>query len=167
MTVLERFDFLKGQQPHLLLYALVDGLVFEQLQGDPLQAQTGCTALFSGTDDAALAAAGPWLVEALSQVDLCSRLAALQADAPVVSWLITGVPFQGLAQLLRLKLNARLPGGSVGLLRFYDPRVLHSLASTLTGAQREDFFGHIHEWHFVHNGQAQRIGRASADEHHA
>jgi hypothetical protein len=162
MSVLDRLQALKMQQPRLLLYALVDGLVFEQVHQEPMPQEAGCAALFAGTDDAALAAAGPWLVDAAQQPALCDRLLAQEAGAPLVSWLITSVPFDGLVQLLRLKLDVRLPDGSIGLLRFYDPRVLHSLATTLTGPQREDFFGHIHEWHFMHGGQELRIGRADA-----
>lgn len=161
MSVLDRFDALKTQQPHLLLYALVDGLVFEQVHEEPMPQHAGCAALFAGTEDAALAAAGPWLVDAALQPDLCERLRAQEASVPLVSWLIAGVPFDGLVQLLRLKLDVRLPDGSIGLLRYYDPRVLHSLATTLTGPQREDFSGYIHEWHFMHNGQGLRIGRAN------
>lgn len=167
MSALERFEALKAQQAHLLLFALVDGLAFEQTHGEPMQHEMGCAALFAGTEDAALAGAGPWLVDAALQSELCERLRAQEATAPVVSWLITGVPFDGLVQLLRLKLDVRLPDGSIGLLRYYDPRVLYGLANTLTGPQREDFFGHIHEWHFMHNGQALRIGRAPQGEQHA
>lgn len=162
MSVLDRFDALKVQQPHLLLYALVDGLVFERVHEEPMPQDAGCAALFAGTEDSAMAAAGPWLVDATLQPDLCGQLLSQEISTPLVSWLISGVPFDGLVQLLRLKLDVCLPDGSVGLLRFYDPRVLHSLATTLTGPQREDFFGHIHEWHLMHNGQALRIGRADA-----
>jgi Domain of unknown function (DUF4123) len=162
MSVMERFDALKAERPHLLLCALVDGLVFEQVHGQRLEPSSGCAALFDGTDDAALAYAGPWAVDAGEQRDLCDQLLAQEAAAPQVSWLIAGVPFDGLVQLLRLKLDVRLPDGSIGLLRFYDPRVLYSLATTLTDHQREEFFGHVHEWHFMHNGQALRIGRADA-----
>ena len=123
MSVLDRFDALKADQPHLLLCALVD---------------------------------------ATQQQELRDQLLAQKATAPQASWLIAGVPFDGLVQLLRLKLDVRMPDGSVGLLRFHDPRVLYSLASALTNPQREEFFGHIHEWHFMHNGQALRIGRADA-----
>lgn len=84
---------------------------------------------------------------------------ALQSRAPFVSWLFTEVPLHGLAQLLQLRLDVRMPDGNTALLRFYDPRVLKGLALTLTPAQREEFFGHIHEWHFVVDGQALRIGR--------
>lgn len=162
MSVLDRFAALKAQEPHLLLYALIDGLVFEQQMGQQVEHAPGCAALFAGTEDAALAAAGPWLISAALQPDLCHRLRTQEDRAPLVSWLVAGVPFDGLVQLLRLKLDVRLPDGRIGLLRFYDPRVLYSLATTLTGPQREDFFGHIHEWHFMHNGQALRIGRADA-----
>ena len=167
MSALERFEVLKARQAHLRLFALVDGWVFEQQTGQPMAHAGGCESLFAGTEDAALADAGPWLVDAASQPELCQRLRAQEATAPVVSWLITGVPLDGLVQLLRLKQDVRLPDGSTGLLRFYDPRVLDSLAGTLTGSQREDFFGHIHEWHFMRDGQALRIGRPSQGQLHA
>jgi hypothetical protein len=162
MSVLDRFDALKADQRHLLLCALVDGLAFEQVHGERMEQGPGCVALFDGTDDAALAYAGPWLVDAAQHQELRDQLLAHEATAPQVSWLIAGVPFDGLVQLLRLKLDVRMPDSSTGLLRFYDPRVLYSLATTLTDRQREEFFGHIHEWHFMHNGQALRIGRADA-----
>lgn len=162
MTVLDRFDALKEAQPNLLLYALVDGLVFEQIQGKSLAVGAGCDPLFAGTEDAALAAAGPWLIDATERADLRDALLAEEARAPIVSWLISDVPFGGLVQLLKLKLNVRLPDRSIGLLRFYDPRVLYGLATTLTAPQRAEFFAHIQEWHFMHNGRALRIGRADA-----
>jgi Domain of unknown function (DUF4123) len=152
MGVMDRFDALKAGQPRLLLCALVDGLVFEQMHGRRLESDQGCVALFDGTDDEALAYAGPWLVNAGHQRDLCDELLVLEATAPLVS----------LLQLLRRKLDVRLPDGSTGLLRFYDPRVLHSLATTLTDQQREEFFGEINEWHFMRNGRVLRIGRADA-----
>ena len=57
MSALDRFEALKAQQAHLLFFALVDGLV-EQAHGAPMQHEVGCAALFTGTEDAALAAAG-------------------------------------------------------------------------------------------------------------
>lgn len=162
MSVIDRFDALKAEQPHLWLCALVDGLVFEKVHGRRMEPGAGSVALFDGTDDAALAYAGPWAVDTTEQRDLCDQLLAQETAAPLVSWLIAGVPFDGLVQLLRLKLDVRLPDGSNGLLRFYDPRVLYSLATALNDRQREEFFGHIHEWHFMYNGQALRIGRADA-----
>lgn len=160
--VVERFKALKADQPHLQLCALIDGLMFEKAHGERLEPGPGLAALFDGTDDAALAFAGPWLVDAVQQQDLCDRLRVQEGLAPLASWLITSVPFDGLVQLLRLKLDVRLPDGSIGLLRFHDPRVLFSLAKSLTAQQREAFFGHIDEWHFTHNGHALRIGRADA-----
>jgi Domain of unknown function (DUF4123) len=160
--VMARFEALKTQQPHLVLCALLDGLAYEQARGQRLETDAGCTALLDGTEDAALAYAGPWVVDAEQQPKLCSDQLGQDDLTPHVSWLIAGVPFDGLVQLLQLKLDVRLPDGTVGLLRFYDPRVLYGLATTLTTAQRADFFGHIVEWHFMHNGKAMRIGHADA-----
>lgn len=162
MNVIERYETLRQTRSHLRLFALVDGLGYEQLKGEPLQTGAGRCALFEGTPDAALSSAGPWLIDAAQDDELREHLLATQSRTPHVSWMLAEVPLHGLAQLLQLKLDARLPDGTLALLRFYDPRVLKSLALTLTPAQREEFFAHIHEWHFMCDGQALRIGRADA-----
>lgn len=64
--------------------------------------------------------------------------------------------------MLRLKLNVKLPDGSIGLLRFYDPRVMYGLATAMTGPPRQEFFEHIDEWHFSYSGQNLTVGRANA-----
>ena len=162
MAVIERFHALRQTRAHLQLFSLVDGLRYAQIAGRPLQAGPGRCALLEGTSDAALASAGPWLLDANEDDPVRAKLLATQSQVPCVSWLLAEMPLHGLAQLLQLKLDVALPGGEIGLLRFYDPRVLKSLALTLTPQQREGFFGHIVEWHFMCNGQPYRIGRADA-----
>jgi Domain of unknown function (DUF4123) len=159
---LDRFNALKAAQPHLQLFALLDGLVYQQLCGQRLEQSAGRAALFDGTEDAALSYAGAWLFDAQELPEFCNQELAQIAIAPHVSWLISSLTFDGLVQVLRLKLDVRLPDGSTGLLRFYDPRVMYSLATTMTAPQRQDFFEHIHEWHFTYNGQSQTVGRADA-----
>lgn len=44
-------------------------------------------------------------------------------------------------------------------LALEDPRVLYRLVTTLTEAQRTEFFADIHEWYFSHKGQQMHIGR--------
>jgi hypothetical protein len=50
-----------------------------------------------------------------------SELGALERALPSLSWLMTTMDLDGLAQVLQLKLNAALPDGRQALLRFYDP----------------------------------------------
>jgi len=122
--------------------------------------------LFAGTPDAALAHAGPWLVEAACADEaLLAELATLEHEAPALVWLIAPQDQEGLAQLLQLRLDVRLPDGRSALLRFWDPRVLVNLARTLDAAQREEFFGLIHEWHLLHEGRRMWIGRHHAGAH--
>lgn len=142
------------------LWLLVDGLQYEELVGQVLTADQG-TALFTGTQDESLAHAGPWLVDAEAQDDLAKTLAEAEKSAPICSWLITSVPGPGLVQLLQNKLDMKLPDGQVALLRYYDPRVLRRLALTLKPEQRQAFFEHIDEWHFVVDGRAMYVGRGS------
>jgi len=47
---------------------------------------------------------------------------------------------QGLAQLLQLQINARIPDGRNALVRFWDLRVLTGLVDVLNPRQREIFF---------------------------
>lgn len=159
MNILSRFELIRESRRHLGMYALVDGLGFEQVMGKPLQRGAGRAALFDGTADAPLSAAGPWLVDAAADGALNEALLEHRAQAPFVSWLFSEAPFHGLVQLLQLKLDVRMPDGQAALLRFYDPRVLRTLAQTLSPAQREEFFAHIVEWHFEIDGEPMRIGR--------
>jgi hypothetical protein len=162
MNVIERYEVHRRTRSHLKLFALLDGLGYEQVTGERMKAGSGRCALFEGTPDEPLASAGPWLLDASQDDAARSKMLATHEEVPYVSWLLVEMPLHGLAQLLQLRLDARLPDGSTALLRFYDPRVLKSLALTLTAPQREEFFGHILEWHFVCDGQPYRIGRADA-----
>lgn len=159
-----RWERLRESYPALHLYALVDGIQYQTHLCKKLKDSTGMIALFAGTPDAPLAHAGPWLIDvARISRETADELAALERDAPSVTWLIALQDIRGLAQLLQLRLNIRLPDGRSALLRFWDPRVLANLAQTLFGKQRDEFFGHIYEWLLLHEGQRVRIGGRHAD----
>lgn len=164
IDVVVRLAQLRQTMPALRLYALVDGAQYQTHRGGPLQGHAGLYALFSGTPDAGLAHAGPWLVDAEQAGNaLTADLAELEKQAPAVTWLLAMQDLAGLAQLLQLNLDTRLPDGRTALLRFWDPRVLVTLAELLGPEQRETFFAHIHEWHLLHNEQRAWIGRQHAD----
>lgn len=163
LDVVERLAQLHQSTDALRLYALVDGVQYTAWFGEPCTAREGFHSLFADTPDAALAHAGPWLIDT-GQIDgtLVDALAALEQAAPAVTWLIAPQTLEGLAQLLQLNLDTALPDGRTALVRFWDPRVLVSLAEVLEPQQREAFFGHIHEWHLLHRGQRTWIGRRHA-----
>jgi len=163
MDVQHRYEQLLAARPELRLYALVDGLQYRQHTGHdvPTDAQLN-RALFDGTEDAALAHAGPWLFDVSHRPDLIGTFAALETALPSVSWLICALDLQGLAQLLQLKLHARLANGKSALLRFYDPRVLGNLFTVMTAQQKAEFFFLIDEWHFLRGGQRVWTGRQHA-----
>jgi len=46
-----------------------------------------------------------------------------------VTWLIAEADLRGLAHLLQLRLDVRLPDGRIALLRFWEPRVLANLVN--------------------------------------
>lgn len=163
LDVLQRFDELREAMPELRLYALVDGVQYQQQRGAWLTPMPGSCALFEQTQDAALAHAGPWLMD-MAQLGpaLTENLARLENTAPAVTWLIAPQDLNGLAQMLCLLLDARLPDGRSAMLRFWDPRVLAGLAQVMDASQREEHFSHIHEWHLLHNGRRTWIGRRHA-----
>lgn len=164
LDVAERLAQLRTRNPALRLYGLVDGLQYETHRGERLGDRQGFAALFHGTPDGALAHAGPWLFDVEAAGDgVTADVARLEREAPSVTWLMSETDLHGLAQLLRLKLDARLPDGRIALVRFWDPRVLAELVSVLNPEQRETFFAHIHEWHLLRNGERVHIGRAHAD----
>lgn len=107
-------------------------------------------ALFDGTPDAALAFAGPWLIDAASAAsELIEEMVAFERASDGVSWLIAYQDRDGMAQLLRLHIEAELPDGRRALVRFWDTRVLASLTEVLDPDQRRGLFGHIFEWHLL------------------
>ena len=162
----DRLSSLHQRHPALRLYALVDGAQYATHRGQPLAIGSGHCALFDGTPDAPLAHAGPWLLDAerIGQT-LVQDLMRLEQAAPAVTWLMAFADLRGLAQVLRIHLDVRLPDGRNALLRFWDPRVLATLAQTLDSVQREAFFSHIHEWHLLLEGRRVWIGRQDADAH--
>ena len=164
LDVADRLAHLRMRNPALRLFGLVDGLQHETLRGERLDHRHGFASLFHGTPDAALAHAGPWLVDVEAAGDaVAADLARLEREAPSVTWLISEADLGGLAQLLQLQLDAKLPDGRIALVRFWDPRVLAELINVLSPEQRETFFAHIHEWHLLRNGERVHIGRAHAD----
>ncbi|SOY51155.1 conserved hypothetical protein [Cupriavidus taiwanensis] len=165
MGILDRYAQLRAGMQTLNLYVLVDGAVYQQHRHCQLEHVPGVVAaLFSGTADDALAHAGPWLVDTAHVTEaVLHDLIALEKTAPAVTWLFAEANLTGLSQLLQLRLDIKLPDGRTALLRFWDPRVLASLFQLMAGDQRADFFGHIHEWHFLDKGVRVWIGRQHAD----
>lgn len=164
IDVMERLELLRQDTDVLRLYALVDGAQYQSRRGERIVPKQGFYSLFQGTQDAPLAHAGPWLVdtEYLDRRFLVG-LAELEHETPAVSWLIATQNLDGVAQLLQLNLDMKMPDGRMALLRFWDPRVLVSLAEILSIDQRQIFFGHFHEWHLLHKGKRVWIGRQNAD----
>lgn len=158
MDVVERFKVLQQSHENVRLYALVDGLQYEQYTGRRLEWMYDTNRpIFHGTQDEPLAHAGPWLI-ATSEANQMRQLCELEQAVPSLSWLITAIDLEGLAQVLQLKLDAQLPDGRPALLRFYDPRVLGNLCRIMTAEQLADFLSLIDEWHFIYDGRRVWIG---------
>lgn len=158
--VRQRHAQLSRQYPGLGVFALVDGLQYERVLGEPFDAARDSWALFEGTSEALLAHAGPHLVDVeRSHAGLIGTLVELECRAPSVNWLLTSQAGPQLADHLRRQLNAELPEGGTALLRFWDPRVMVGLFNIMEPEQRRRMFEGIEEWHLLDGGSRRWIGR--------
>jgi hypothetical protein len=163
VNFLDRFRQLAGTRKGMRLFALVDGFQYHQHKEQCIEYEPKVNrALFQGTDDEALGHAGPWLFDVTENPLLFNELSELEQAIPSVSWLMTPLELEGLAQVLQLKLHAKLPDGREALVRFYDPRVLGNLFNIMSAEQRTEFAQLVDEWHFIYNGQRAWIGRENA-----
>jgi Domain of unknown function (DUF4123) len=154
------FDLTTRQQtlclhwPQAQLYALVDGLAYETHFVERLVARTGVHALWESGPDAALAYAGPWLVDwQVAPQSLRDDLLDLEPRQPALSWFFSEQPAAQLLGPLRRNLTLQRPDGSTALLRYHDPRVLVSLLHTLTPEQYQAFCGFALEWWVWRDGE--------------
>jgi hypothetical protein len=154
---IEQFVIHRRQQISLRvrLYALIDGLLYASTNGtSPLERSSVAIAIFDGTPDESLADAGPWLIDyerAPSHIQ--HSLNILAAGPNGVSWLVSAYPFEALATELCERLDVRLPDGRVALLRYYDARIMHDIASLFESTQRMQFFLATYDWLVEVNGQ--------------
>ncbi|GAB1829225.1 DUF4123 domain-containing protein [Achromobacter xylosoxidans] len=148
----------------LRMYGLVDGLLYAEISSDlGLFRSASSIALFDGTPDAALANAGPWLLDCTDNPD--SHMASLRqlGDGAIgCVWIISGYAAEDLAAALRARLNVRMPNGSTALLRYYDARITSDIAAILTPAQRVWFFAPAQDWLVQRNGQLTTIHQTHA-----
>lgn len=148
-SVAGRFEQLKKQAPQLSAYALVDGVQFSRFTGAHIESRYGANrALFAGTEDEALAHAGPWLIDLEKESpSTAGTVSQLEQAYPSVMWLFSRLDLESLAMVLQLKLNAKLPDGRTALVRFWDPRAFVGLFNALDLPSRQEYFSHVDEWH--------------------
>lgn len=112
--------------------------------------------------------ATPWLLplqdRSLVHNRLLSRTCEWALRGPAVTWLVSPLSPEALAQRLRLRTEAELPGNHPILLRHFDPRVLPELVQALHPSQREAFLAMGDEWLYLDRSHAlQAIVLTPAD----
>ncbi|KVD29878.1 hypothetical protein WI84_27060 [Burkholderia ubonensis] len=159
VTVVERFRTIPNRRfDAMRIYALVDGLQYQQHTGQQLEPLDDiAVSLFAGTTDIALAHAGPWLVYTKEAQGRVAELDALEAARPGVVWLFASADLEVLAGKLRPHLSVRLPNSQSAMLRFWDPRVLHALNQSLQSKQERALFSAAREWLYLNEGQRLHI----------
>ncbi|MBU6510760.1 MAG: DUF4123 domain-containing protein [Betaproteobacteria bacterium] len=152
-------DARRAGWPSARLYALLDPLLPAHEGLAPmLERGAGRVALFDQTVDAEVAEGGPWLVELdATNAELVSGLLALGRDPQGVVWLISERNPPDLAQALRERLNVRLRGIGVALLRYYDSTLLQGILALLSPSQRASFVAPAVQWLVERDGQVVQV----------
>jgi len=153
-TIESHFAALRHQTTlPIRLYALVDGLLHAEVAGGPPERSGACVALFDATPDASLADAGPWLIDFENAPTPVRAALAQQAAGPSgVSWIVSAYSRGALLDHLTENLNVKLPDGRFSLLRFYDARIMPSIAALMEPTQRMAFFVVAVDWLVEING---------------
>ncbi|WP_059930038.1 DUF4123 domain-containing protein [Burkholderia ubonensis] len=159
MTVVERFRTYPNRHfDAMRVYALVDGLQYQQHTGQQLEPIDDiAVSLFAGTTDIALAHAGPWLIYTKDAQGRIAELDALETARPGVVWLFASADLETLAGKMRPHLSVRLSNSKSAMLRFWDPRVLHELNQSLQSKQERALFKTAREWLYLNEGQRRFI----------
>lgn len=110
-------------------------------------AEKGARSLFVGGLDSVVVKAAPHLVPLTPESALLQFLQGAQGRQLSCGVVVgSDLPTMELWQHIRRFLQAIYPDGTVGLLRFYDPRVLHPLLTSATAEQLEPWFALINNW---------------------
>jgi hypothetical protein len=109
--------------------------------------------LFAGMPEQDAQSAGPFLLQLnpfeTTHEARISWLIKAQILAPCVTWIWSEAIPSVLHRHLQQQLIAKLPDGNEALLRFYDPRVLQQLLTTLFNTeQKKALLGPIVRWHW-------------------
>lgn len=112
--------------------------------------------------------ATPWLLPLQDRSPVHTRLLARTCEwamrGPAVTWIVSPLSLEALAQRLRVRTEAELPGNHPILLRHFDPRVLPELVQALHPPQREAFLAMGNEWLYLDRSHAlQAIVLTPAD----
>lgn len=143
--------------PHTAFFAVADAAILDGLL-EPMYAlgRRRFACLLPGAVEADVAHVAPYLI-------------ALTQDAPLIEWLETrlalpwGYTIESALPLRRLHLHLRRftetrgPRGEPLLFRFWDPRVLRSMAGILTREQLDTFMQGVSRIHLLHAGQAVSV----------
>lgn len=153
------------------LYFLLDHGGLPGLHRELLKYSVEWASLFENTKEANALAVAPIIVSVGSENRLSMPRLLLDwlgengIYTSSVVLLSSPLPIGCMKKRLVRRLDARLTENIDVMLRFFDPRVLESLAKILTAEQREEFFGLAISWGYVDRvGELKRIATAFNSE---
>jgi len=161
-----------GRPKGHFIFALIDMAGLSHLQQAPdmvAQIRKGCAVSVLQDERPQALHATPWLLPLLDGSSVHSRLLSRTVEwalrGPAVTWIISPLSRDALAQRLRLRTEAEMPGNQPILLRHFDPRVLPEVLQVLHQPQREAFLSMGAEWLYLDRTHAlQSIALVNAEE---
>lgn len=141
------------------MFCLIDGAQIDHELGLNIELTYGaCDYLFKGTFEEEAYLYGPILVD-LNYVDdqQLKKLFKLMKDKDSLVFFQSFLEPKQLRNSLLEKLYIEFEDGEIGILRFYDPRILNRLNQILTLEQKQKFMTEINSYYFVLNSESYEI----------
>lgn len=148
----------KIEQTQGTWYVLLDASQYEKLPST-LKASAEVTYLFEDMEEfAELDGAGPWLLEC-GQWDTAKSAVQhwLETNCMACSWMYSSMSLKRLTRHLHDQLRVQLPNGGIRILRFFDPRVFRTIATTFDAEQLNRLLAGISIWLFATEGQVESV----------
>lgn len=127
-------------EPDLNAYAVVDGARRDDLRQVLFDTDAENACLFIGALEPEVASVAPYLVALPEGHPVVDRLAEGWGRSEAI-YALSPLDLGAMRKHFRTLTLARIPDGRTVFFRFYDPRVLRSVAPILEPAQRTRFYG--------------------------
>lgn len=146
-------QFIQNNQTTQGFYCLIDGAQIDREQITPIEDTFGsCHYLFKDTFEEEAYQYGGILIDLnLITSDQLNNIITLMKQSNAMIFFKSSLSIKPLKNTLLEKLYLELEDDGIGILRFYDPRVLNRLNQILSLEQKKDFMDGIDAYYFMLN----------------
>ncbi|ELW87426.1 MULTISPECIES: DUF4123 domain-containing protein [Acinetobacter] len=159
ITIKDFDQFIENNQKNLGFYCLIDGAQIDHKQITHIEHTFGsCDYLFKDTfEEEAYLFGGILIHLPFIQSLQFENIIKLMNQHNAMIFFKSALSIKQLKNILREKLYLELEDGGIGILRFYDPRILNRLHQILTPEQKKEFMNGIDVYYFKLNDLGYEI----------